>query len=217
MADEAAPAMEAGDLATGSTAPAPPAMERSLERAIGAQIREIRRRLSLSVADLAAAATISAGMLSKIENGQISASLSTLQAVAAALSVPLTTLFSTFEERRDCSYVPAGQGVRIDRRGTKVGHVYQLLGHALGGEVVVEPYLITLKQEAAPYTGFHHAGAEFIYMLTGEVVYRHADRTYHLRPGDSLLFDSGALHGPETLVVQPMTYLSIIIYRTDRG
>ena len=31
-------------------------------------------------------------------------------------------------------------------------------------------------------------------------------------PGDSLLFDSTALHGPETLVRQPMTYLSIIVY-----
>ncbi len=168
------------------------------------------------MADLAAAAAISASMLSKIENGQISASLSTLQSVAGALNTPLTTLFSTFEERRDCSYVPAGQGVVIDRRGTKVGHIYQLLGHALGGDVVVEPYLITLNEEAAPYTGFRHGGAEFIYMLSGEVIYRHADRTYHLKPGDSLLFDSGALHGPETLVERPMTYLSIIVYRADR-
>ena len=217
MSPRGAEDADTADLATGSTAPAPPQAERSLERAIGAQIRELRRRFNLSVADLASAADISASMLSKIENGQISASLSTLQAVAAALSVPLTTLFSTFEERRDCSFVPAGQGLVIDRRGTKVGHIYQLLGHALGGEVVVEPYLITLNEEAAPYTGFRHGGAEFIYMLTGEVIYRHADRTYHLKPGDSLLFDSGALHGPESLVVRPMTYLSIIVYRTDRS
>jgi uncharacterized cupin superfamily protein len=53
-------------------------------------------------------------------------------------------------------------------------------------------------------------------MLTGEVVYRHGDRTYHLRPGDSLLFDSAAPHGPESLLVQPMTYLSIIVYQRDR-
>ena len=49
-------------------------------------------------------------------------------------------------------------------------------------------------------------------MLTGEVVYRHGDNVYRLRPGDSILFDSGALHGPETLVKLPMTYLSIIFY-----
>jgi transcriptional regulator with XRE-family HTH domain len=154
-------------------------------------------------------------MLSKIENGQISPSLGTLQALSSALNVPLTTLFSTFEEKRDCSFVEAGQGVVIERRGTKVGHVYQLLGHALGGDLRVEPYLITLREEADPYTGFHHAGVEFIYMLSGQVSYRHADRIYHLRPGDALLFDSGALHGPETLIERPMTYLSIIMYRAD--
>ncbi|MEJ1938239.1 cupin domain-containing protein, partial [Nostoc sp. NIES-2111] len=72
--------------------------------------------------------------------------------------------------------------------------------------------LITLREDAEAYTGFQHAGIEFIYMLTGEVVYRHGGETYHLKPGDSLLFDSGALHGPETLLVRPMTYLSIIVY-----
>jgi hypothetical protein len=79
----------------------------------------------------------------------------------------------------------------------------------------MEPYLITLHEDAVAYTGFQHAGVEFIHMLTGEVVYRHADRLYHLRPGDSLLFDSAALHGPERLVVTPMTYLSIIVYPRD--
>lgn len=198
------------DLATGSNAPSHD--RRTLERAIGAQVRRMRREHDLSVSDLAGAARISAGMLSKIENGHISPSLATLQSIAVALGVPLTTLFASFEERRDCSHVRADQGVVIERRGTKVGHVYQLLGHALGGDVVVEPYLITLREGAAPYTGFQHAGAEFIYMLTGEVDYRHGDRTFRLRPGDSLLFDSAALHGPETLIQQPMTYLSIIVY-----
>ena len=157
------------------------------------------------------------GMVSKIENGQISPSLSTINAVANALNVPLSSLFTAFEDKRDCSFVAKNQGLIIERRGSKVGHVYELLGHALGGDVVVEPYLITLEADAAPYTGFRHAGTEFIYMLTGEVIYRHLDRTYHLKPGDSLLFDSGGVHGPETLVSLPMNYLSIIIYSRNQG
>jgi hypothetical protein len=32
-----------------------------------------------------------------------------------------------------------------------------------------------------------------------------------------MLFDSGALHGPEVLVQRPMTYLSIIIYPRRRA
>lgn len=201
------------DLATGSNAPRVP--ERTLERALGGQIRRLRRHNDLSVADLAGAAQISSGMLSKIENGQISPSLSTLQSLAGALAVPITTLFAGFERQRDVSYVPAEQGAVIERRGTKAGHVYRLLGHVLGGDVVVEPYLITLHEGAEPYTAFQHSGTEFIYMLTGAVLYRHGEQTFRLSPGDSLLFDSGALHGPETLVEQPMTYLSIIVYPRD--
>lgn len=198
------------ELETGSSAPK--VTERVLERALGNQIRTIRRKQDLSVADLASAAGISNGMLSKIENGGISPSLSTLQAIAEVLQVSLSSLFSSFEERQDCSYVPANQGVTIDRRGTKVGHVYQLLGHVLGGDIVVEPYLITLREDAAAHTGFRHSGIEFIYMLKGEVHYRHGAEVYVLKEGDSLLFDSSALHGPDYLTGQETQYLSIIIY-----
>ena len=200
---------------TGSGAPA--VAERALEHSLGRQIRKARRAQDLTVADLAGRAGISAGMLSRIENGQISASLATLQAVAGALGIAMAALFAAFEERRDSSFVRKDQGLVIERRGTKAGHVYQLLGHVLGGDVVVEPYLITLREDAAAYPTFQHAGIEFIYMLTGEVLYRHGDRSYHLRPGDALLFDSDAPHGPEDLRVRPMTYLSIIIYQRDPG
>jgi transcriptional regulator with XRE-family HTH domain len=172
----------------------------------------LRRQQDLSVADLASAAGISNGMLSKIENGGISPSLSTLQAISSALHVSLSSLFVSFEERQDCSYVPAGQGLTIERRGSKVGHVYQLLGHALRGEVAVEPYLITLRDNAVPYTGFRHAGVEFIYMLSGELHYRHGTESYHLREGDAFLFDSSALHGPDQLTGVETRYLSVIIY-----
>ncbi|HVY35064.1 MAG TPA: XRE family transcriptional regulator [Caulobacteraceae bacterium] len=206
---------EGGDYVTGSNAPA--VNERALERALGAQIRTLRRQQDLSVADLASAAGISVGMISKIENGQISASLSTLQALSGALSVPLSSLFASFEDRQDCSFVRASQGVVIERRGTKVGHVYQLLGHVLRGDVVIEPYLITLTEGAVPYTSFAHAGVEFIYMLEGDVRYRHGGDTYDLGPGDALLFDSSALHGPDTLLTLPMRYLSIIVYPRQPG
>ena len=199
------------DLRTGSSAPAelPP---RSLEAEIGAEVRKLRKSLDLTVAELGVAAGISSGMLSKIENGAISPSLATLGALAKALNVPISRLFAETEERRDCSFVKADQGVRIERRGTKAGHQYDLLGHSLAGEIGVEPYLITLKEDAAAYTNFRHAGVEFLYMLSGKVRYRHADRLYLMEPGDALFFDASARHGPEDLVEAPMQYLSIIIY-----
>ncbi|MGJ5180201.1 helix-turn-helix domain-containing protein [Bradyrhizobium oligotrophicum] len=198
------------ELLTGSLAPKQASP--TLESEIGAEVRRLRKDLDLTVSELGAAASISTGMLSKIENGSISPSLATLSALAKALNVPIARLFRENGEERDCSFVKAGQGVRIERRGTKAGHLYDLLGHSLGGDVVVEPYLITLKGDAVPYTDFRHAGVEFIYMLSGKVRYRHADRLYLLEPGDALFFDAAARHGPEELINAPMTYLSVIIY-----
>jgi len=200
----------ANDLRTGSRAPNEVA--RSLESEIGTEVRKLRKELDLTVAELGTAANISTGMLSKIENGSISPSLATLESLADALNVPISRLFSEREEQRDCSFVKSGQGVRIERRGTKAGHLYDLLGHSLGGSICVEPYLITLKSDAVPYPDFRHAGIELIYMLTGKVRYRHADRSYVMEPGDTLFFDAAARHGPEELIREPMTYLSIIIY-----
>jgi transcriptional regulator with XRE-family HTH domain len=199
------------DLHTGSSAPSH-VSPRTLEAGIGTEVRRLRKSLDLTVSELGLAAGISAGMLSKIENGGISPSLATLDALAKALNVPISRLFAETEERRDCSFVKGGNGVRIERRGTKAGHLYDLLGHSLAGEIGVEPYLITLKRDAVPYTHFRHAGVEFLYMLTGKVRYRHADRSYVMEPGDALFFDAAARHGPEELIEAPMTYLSIIIY-----
>jgi transcriptional regulator with XRE-family HTH domain len=203
------------ELRTGSLAPSelPP---RSLEAGIGSEVRRLRKSLDLTMAELAASSGISAGMLSKIENGAISPSLATLDSLAKALNVPISRLFAETEERRDCSFVKAGTGVRIDRRGTKAGHLYDLLGHSLAGEIGVEPYLITLSEDALPYTHFRHAGVEFLYMLSGKVRYRHADRSYMMGPGDALFFDAAARHGPEELIEKPMRYLSIIIYPLQR-
>ena len=200
---------------TGSSAPA--LENRTLERALGLQIRLLRRRLDLSVSDLASAAGISLGMMSKIENGQISPSLKTMQSLAGALMVPMSSLFASVEDRQDCSFVRDGQGVSIDRRGTKAGHVYQLLGHLLRGDVVVEPYLITLREDAQPHSSFSHEGIELLYMLEGEVDYRHGGEVYRLSPGDTMMFDSSAQHGPEQLLQHPIRYLSIIVYPRGAG
>lgn len=182
-----------------------------LEAAIGRQVREYRNQLDMTVVEVAKQAGLSPGMLSKIENGLTSPSLATLNALATALNVPVTALFRQYEEERDVSFVQAGQGLTIERRGTRAGHQYQLLGHTVGKSVFAEPYLITITEKTDVFPLFQHVGVEFIYMLEGEVVYRHASRTYHLRPGDSLFFDSDAVHGPEGLLRLPIRFLSVII------
>lgn len=188
--------------------------ERNLETAIGREVRSQRRAQGLTVAELAAAAGLSLGMLSKIENGVTSPSLGTLQALSHALSCPLTAFFRGYEERREVQHVRVGERLEIERRGTRAGHQYHLLGHigANGSGVVVEPYLITLTEASDVFPTFQHDGIELLFMLEGEVTYRHGDQLFHLRPGDSLLFEADARHGPEVLDRLPARYLSVIAY-----
>ena len=190
------------------------ARENLLEVAIGREVHGFRTKLGLTVSDLASAAGLSNGMLSKIENGLISPSLTTLQALSRALGVPVTAFFRRFEECRGAVFVKAGEGLPIERRGTRNGHQYHLLGHTndLSSRVVVEPYLILLTAESDVFPLFQHAGLEFLYMLEGEVVYRHSDKLYRMEPGDSLFFDADAPHGPEELRRLPIRFLSIISY-----
>lgn len=183
-----------------------------LEAAIGAEIRRQRKRQDMTMSMLAEAADLSQGMLSKIETGQTSPSLATLASLSEALAVPLSSFFSATERSRDVSFVPAGEGISIDRRGTRAGHLYQLLGHSVRGELAVEPYLITLDAGSEPYDEFRHEGMEFIHMLSGEVVYRHGDSTFPLKPGDSLFFDAQSPHGPTELISLPAIYLSVISF-----
>lgn len=188
--------------------------EKVLEVAIGREVRAFRHQKGMTVAELASATGLSIGMLSKIENGNTSPSLTTLQSLSNALSIPLTALFRRFEENREAVHTKAGTGVETERAGTRAGHQYNLLGHlgANASGVMVEPYLITLTEKSDVFPTFQHDGIEMLYMLEGEVDYRHGRQIYALKPGDTLFFDADAPHGPEILVKLPARYLSVIAY-----
>ncbi|MFK7860759.1 MAG: helix-turn-helix domain-containing protein [Granulosicoccus sp.] len=188
--------------------------EKRLEVAIGLEVRLLRKHVGLTVAELAEKSGVSLGMLSKIENGLTSPSLTTLQSIAHSLGVQISQLLKRFEEQRPAHFVKAGEGAAQERRGTRAGHQYQLLGFLGSNDsgVIVEPYVITLTDDSDVFPTFQHDGLEFLYMLEGCVEYRHCDEVFVMQPGDSVFFHADAPHGPEKLITLPARYLSIISY-----
>ena len=195
-------------------APVPQAdLSQELQRHIGATLRRSRLAQNLVIAEVAKLANISGGMLSKLENGQSAASLDTLANLSRALGVSLGTLFQGFPpEEGGAQLVRRGQGMEVVRRGTKKGHTYHLLAAERGPRRLFEPFLVTLTDKSEVFPGFQHAGTEFIYMLAGEMRYRHGKESYLLKEGDSLTFRGDIAHGPERLIKMPIRMLSIIIY-----
>lgn len=184
----------------------------ALEQVIAMRVREFRLGKGVSMGELARRTGISKAMLSKIENAQTSCSLSSLARLAETLEVPVTALFRGVDAEREAVYTPAGHGAQIVRRGSNVGHLYQLLGALRGEHKRIEPLLVTLTDASEVFPLFQHTGTEFLYMLEGVMLYGHGEARYEMRPGDSLVFDGEGTHGPLELIELPVRFLSVTAY-----
>ena len=182
-----------------------------LARSIGEQIRTMRNHMGLTMSECALQAGLSVSMLSKIEKGTAQPSLTTLHSLSKVFNAPLTTFFKKFEENKPVSYTPPGEGILIERHGTKIGHQYYLLGQDVGKEFATAPHLIIITDETEKFPLFQHTGVEFIYMLEGDMDYQIDGKDYNLVPGTSLFFEADVPHGPVKLSNLPIRFLSIII------
>ena len=192
-----------------------PGHTHSLEQYLGSAIRELRLKHHLTISDVAQRTDISRGMLSKFENGQTSASLETLSRIARALGVSMSSLFRQYDvPEGSAQLIKNGEGMEVVRRGTKRGHTYHLLAYDHGPTKLFEPFLITMDDESEIFPTFEHPGTEFIYVLEGELEYRHGNQTYMLATGDSFTFRGDIPHGPERLIKLPIRLLSMMVYPT---
>lgn len=188
----------------------------SIEHHIGKIIRNQRSLNHLTINEVSELAAISPGMLSRIERGDVSASLETLEKLAIALGMPISLFFRDYDvPEGSAQLVRKGKGMQVVRRGTKKGHSYQLLAYEQGPAKSFEPFLITMDDASEVFPSFQHQGTEFIYVLKGKIEYRHGNETYILQPGDSLMFSGDIPHGPERLIKVPIEILAIINYSSE--
>ena len=188
-----------------------------LEQYLGLQIKRQRQAQSLKLADVARIAGISQGMLSKIENAQVSTSLDTLSRLCDVLGLPMSKLFSEYDQQDGSALlVKADQGMEVVRRGTEKGHTYHLLNHTRGPKKSFEAYMVSMDDASEEFPTFSHPGTEFLHLLEGELIYRHGNQLYRMEAGDSLTFEGEIPHGPEALVQVPIRMLSIMNYGSDK-
>ena len=177
---------------------------------VGRRLRELRAEHALSIRALAEKSGLAINTLSLIENSKTSPSVSTLQQIAAALNVHITAFFETNTPPNSISYVKANQ-----RHSAAFAHgTLEDLGAGLTSRAV-EPFLVTLE----PSTGsganpIVHTGHEFVFCLTGRIVYTIEDRTFLLEPGDSLLFESHLPHRWQNVDAGPSQTL-LVLYPSD--
>lgn len=99
-------------------------MKLSTSSILAANLLRLRRQRRVSLDEVARAAGVAIGSLSRIESGEANPRLSTLEAVAEALSVPVESLFERLAPR--IHVVRAHEMAKRQRRGltTKsAGHI----------------------------------------------------------------------------------------------
>lgn len=187
--------------------------DKSLDKYLGNTIKQLRLEHGLTLSAVSTQAGISRGMLSKIENGIASTSLDTLEQLANTLGVTLSRLFRDYNRPSgNPQHIKSGHGMEVVRRGTTVGHTYQLLAYDQGPIKTFEPFLISLEVASEEFPFFEHAGTEFHYMLEGKLEYRVGDEIFMMEPGDSLTFRAEVPHRPERIINLPVKFLAIIHY-----
>lgn len=179
------------------------------EQSIGANIRELRVQARQSLTDLARAAGMTKGSLSKIETGCISAPISTLMRLADAMGVRLAEFFAEPDGHPAYALTRRGKGRLISRDGSRFGYSYEALASGMPGKGA-EPFMLTVRP-GDPVGRFQHGGQEFIYMLSGTLAFTVADEELTLRAGDALYFDPAVGHATRVVGKMPARFLCVFI------
>jgi len=180
------------------------------EMLVGRNLRDLRNRRGLSLRALAERSGLNVNTLSLVENGKSSPSVGTLQQLAQALDVPITTFFETEQVEKRVVFTPAEQRPFAAFGSTQM----QNLGKDLAGKVV-QPFVVTLQ----PGMGsgdrmIVHTGHEFVYCLEGSIHYQISQEEFNLQKGDSIVFEAHLPHCWENKG-EEVAQILLTLYPTD--
>jgi XRE family transcriptional regulator, regulator of sulfur utilization len=194
------------------TEPAPP----DPSSTVGPRVRALREAMGLSLRDLAERSGVSAPMLSQVERGETSPTLSVAVKIAAGLELTLSQLLRLDEGQHVA--VSRASGRRRYERG---GHRFEELTPPLPGQRAdvslhtLEPGATTGGREDPP---MHEPGSrETAVVLAGTLALIVDGSRHDLGEGDSVTFDADLPHHFENDGSEPTRFVAVIAAGLRRG
>jgi len=172
---------------------------------LGQQIRSLRQEKKLKIIDVARATGLTSSFISQVERSLVSPSIDTLKKIAEALNVPLSYFFepSNDEVQVQNSTVIVEKSPVVHENQRKIlspepGVIFYLLNPDLSGPIefiynIYEPGAGTGKGQ------YRHKGHECGLILEGELLVTINDKSYHLKKGDSITFNSEEPHSKKNI------------------
>jgi transcriptional regulator with XRE-family HTH domain len=173
---------------------------------LGERLRAIRLLRRLTLREVAAAAGVSESFVSQLERGRSSASVATLQRLAAALGIEISDLFAAEphagprvlrrEERQQLEWGHLGRKALLT---PKPFHSLEVVAAAFdpGGSTGDEPYT-------------HGDSEELLLVLAGRVHLQLGSELLDLSTGDSVNYRSSTAHRVSNPGAEPAEVLFVI-------
>lgn len=174
---------------------------------IGPRVRTLRESRGLSLRDLASRSGVSAPMLSQVERGETSPTLTVAARIAAGLDLTLSRLLRI--EEGDHVRIVRARDLHTVRRGS---HAWQDLTPPLD-RVSVSAHTLKAKGRtgAEGDPPLHSPGSrETIIVQGGQLALLLDDARYELDEGDSVTFDADLPHRFETVGRAPTRFIAIV-------
>jgi transcriptional regulator with XRE-family HTH domain len=179
--------------------------------AIGARVKALRESSGLSLRDLAARSGVSAPMLSQVERGETSPTLTVAARIAAGLELRLSQLLR-LDEGGSVTVVRASQRQRGGN--TRRGHRFEVMTAGQPGQRaelsrhILAPGAATGAADDPP---MHEPGSrETALVEQGSVVLVCDGRRHKLKEGDCVTFDADLPHHFENPTAAEAAFLAVV-------
>ena len=171
-----------------------PVRTRTKDGLIGDHLKALRAARGMTLDQLAAATGLTKSYLSKIQNSHKLPPIATLSRIAQALGTGIGSFFGDIlKQGEGVSVVRRSERLPVVRGGTAFGYDYVSLAH---DRLVkrMEPFVFTFPSKIDRHVFFDHGGEEFVFILSGKVIFQVGDERWALVKGDSIYFDAAIPH-----------------------
>ncbi len=182
------------------------------EKRIGERIKYLRLKKSMGLVELGRHTGLSASFLSQLETGRVVPTLRNLARIAMVFSKDLSYFFDP--EPQTLFRVHRGnERVRLPQTGVSdPTYFFESLGY-LVPDRQLDPYFAEFlpHKNEREVRSHQHVGAEFLFMLSGELEIHHGEAVHHVSAWDAAYFDANTAHSYSCVGDVPATALIVTL------
>jgi transcriptional regulator with XRE-family HTH domain len=163
----------------------------NIEKFIAQSVRTRRKAMGYTLRQLSKRSGVSASMLSALEGGKKSPTISVLAAIAGALDVPVSRLIERQGSR--ATIVTRAEALRMvkDRSGVGREHLGALIE---GSKIEFLRFTIPARSETGTFVPHRPGSIERALIQKGRVVVHAGEEAHELRAGDAIVYHADQTH-----------------------